>query len=109
MATKLIKPVRREMLAVSTVGKYRNRPIIVTIDGGDVIRFQIKGTRQSYETSLHFCYRLAQIMTWEEQYQQRKKEYEIKKKAGYKRLRKPRQIVMHLDKATIKAFNLSTK
>lgn len=109
MATKLLKPVRREMLAKSTVGKHSNRPIIVEIDGGDIIRFRIKGTRQVVETSLHFCYRLAQIRTWEEDYQKRLSEYNRKKKLGYKRMRRPRPVMIPLDKATIKNFNQATK
>lgn len=99
--TKLLKPVRREMLASSTVGKYRNRPIIVTIKGGDAISFRIKGTRQEYETSLHLCYRLAQIVSLSNRYEEKRKEYEAKKKAGYRNLRKPRKFNFPIDRAII--------
>ena len=108
MATKLVKPVKREMLAKSTVGKYSNRPILVEIDGGDLIRFRIKGTRQEYETSLHYVYRLAQIVTYESIYAAKMKKYELEKKAGM-RVRKPKKAIIPLDKATMRDFNVALK
>lgn len=104
MAVKLIKPVKREMLASSTMGKYRNRPIIVTITGGDAISFRIKGTRQEYHTSLHACYRLAQIAHYANMYEDKRKEYEAKKKAGYRNLRKPKRMNFPIDRAIIDAL-----
>lgn len=103
MATKLIRPVRREMLASSTIGKYRNRPIVVTIKGGDILEFQIKGTRQRYEVSLHAAYRLAQISTWDSEYQSKLDEYNRKRKAGMK-CRRPKRMNFPIDRAIIQSL-----
>lgn len=96
------------MTARSTVGKYSNRPILVTIEGGDMINFRIKGTRLSYETTLHYVYRLAQIVHYDRINQQRQKDYEAKKKVGMK-VRKPKKIIIPLDRATMKDFNVALK
>ena len=104
MAVKLIRPIKRELLASSTVGKYRGRSIVVTLVPGDMLRFQIKGTRQYYEVSLHACYRMAQIATWENDYQDKVKTYNMKKNAGYK-ARKPKKSQFVIDRAMIKALS----
>ena len=84
MAIKLTKNVRRETLAVTTRGKYRDRPIIVTLEPGDILSFRIKGTRQEASVSLAHCYQLAQIVECEVRYKEYLKTYKEKKKLGYK-------------------------
>lgn len=54
MATKLIKDVRREMLAPAYGDTY-----IVTMEPGDEISFRPKGKRTTYRCSLHGCLMLA--------------------------------------------------
>lgn len=101
MATKLIKPVKRELLHGSTLGKHRGKPIIIILEGGDLVSFRIKGTRQLYQTTIHACYKMAQFATWARQYQDKVAVYEAKKKAGYRNLRKPKRINFPIDKAII--------
>jgi hypothetical protein len=103
MATKLLRPVRREMLATVQHGKYRNRPIILELEPGDVIRFKVKGTRQFVECSLHSAYTLAQLITYERLYAERLKEYEAKRKSG-RRAKRPKRPKMFVDKVFIQTI-----
>ncbi len=104
MATKLTKNVKRETLAVKTMGKYRDRPIIVTLEPGDVLSFRIKGTRQEASVSLAHCYQLAQIVEGEVRYKQKVKEYKEKKKLGYRHLRRPKKMDFPFNKIYINAL-----
>jgi|GEM_PF-2608466 hypothetical protein len=89
--TKLLKPITRQTLAVSPMGRYRNRPVAVTLKPGDLISFRIKGTRVNYEMSLQAAYVLAMIVHGDKYYNEQIEDYKKKKKAGYKRLRIPRR------------------
>ncbi len=104
MATKLTKNVKRETLGVKTRGKYRDRPIIVTLEPGDMLSFRIKGTQQEATVSLAHCYQLAQIVEGEMRYKQKVKEYKEKKKLGYQHLRQPKKIDFPFNKIYINAL-----
>lgn len=104
MATLLIKPVKRQLLHSSTVGKHRGKPILVILEGGDLITFRIKGTRQQYQTTIHACYKMAQFATWDRMYQDKMKEYKRRKDAGERGVRKPKRISFPIDKAIIDAL-----
>lgn len=106
MATTLLKPVRRELLATVQHGKHRGRGIIVEILPGDIIRFRIKATRQYVETSLHTAYTLAQLVTFQRMHEERKAEYIRKKKAGI-RCKRPRPFKMFVNKVFIEAIKKS--
>lgn len=105
MATKLLKSVTRELVGttVGTNDKYRDRPITVTLEAGDVLIFRIKGTQQCFEVPLAHCFRLAQIMELEHKYRKAMDDYKAKKKAGYKRLRKPKRGVLPFSKLFFEA------
>lgn len=103
MATKLIKPVKREMLSTGLErGKNRNRNIIVSLLPGDEIEFRMKGTRQSYTCYLGHCFRLAQALTLEQMFKERLKRYNEEKKfrSG---LRKPKRPLLPFSKIYFEA------
>lgn len=92
MATKLIKPVKREMLSTGLErGKHRNR---------------MKGTRQTYTCYLGHCFRLAQALTLEIMYKERLKRYNEEKKfrSG---LRKPKRPMLPFSKIYFEATSAS--
>lgn len=93
MATKLIKPIKRELLSTEQNGKHRGKPIIVELMPGDEISFRIKGTKKSQSVYLGHCYRLAQIFTIERNYNEAMALY---KKGGRKR--KPKRPAMPFSK-----------
>ncbi len=98
MATKLIKPVKREMLSSGLErGKNRARPIIVSLLPGDELEFRAKGTRQSYRVYLGHCFRLAQGLTMETMFKERVKKYnhDRKYRSG---LRKPKRPLIPFNK-----------
>jgi len=95
---KLKNPIKRELLFVKAdVGKHRGRSIIVEIQPGDIISFRPKGTQKRVEISLGHCYRLAQIINLELEYQKRMKEYKLKKESGI-RVKKPTKPNMYASK-----------
>ena len=85
MATKLINPVKRELLATQ-----RGQTMIVEIEPGDTITFRVKGKRTRYTVSLHKVYNLALMQFLLENYKVKLEAYKINKKYGHKRLRKPK-------------------
>lgn len=91
MATKLKKTVRRETDDFQKFGKYRGRPYIISIEPPYVVRVQIKGTRQAVTTTVQEIYSMAERNGLALKYREAMSEYNAKKKAGYKRLRKPRK------------------
>lgn len=109
MSTPLKKPVTREMLSKGFVrDKDRNRPILVTLQPGDELEFRIKGTRRKFSIYLGHAFVLAQAMGAEREYQERMAEYKAKKKAGYKRLRRPRKAHIPVSTFYYKAMNETT-
>lgn len=99
MATKLTKPVVREMLSGAEMsrGKYANRAILVSLLPGDEVEFRIKGTRQRFSVYLGHCFRLAQILTLESQYKDKVKAYQERKKSGARAIR-PRKPMLPFSK-----------
>jgi len=87
MATKLLRPVKREML----VGDDRGRPMIVTLEPGDMISFRLKGKKTTYTVPLHSCFYLGLMNKMQEEYKDKLDTYNMKKNAGYKRMKKPRK------------------
>lgn len=107
MATKLIKPVRREMLSSGFErGRNRNRAINVTLCPGDELEFHVKGTRQRYTVFLGHCFRLAQGLAIEANYKEACAQYAIKRKAGI-RCRKPKRPMMAFSKIYFDATKTS--
>jgi len=86
MATKLIKSVKREMLATD-----RGRTLIVELEPGDILTFRAKGKKQRYSVSLHKAFNLALMQFLTENYNAKMADYKAKQKAGYKRLRSPKK------------------
>lgn len=105
MAIQLTKPIRRQMLSsAATSGKHRGKPVIVELLPGDEISFRIKGTKMKYSIYLGHCFRLAQIQTVETNYRKAMETYQAKKKAGYKRLHKPKRSSLPFNSIYFKAL-----
>lgn len=105
MAIKLMKKISRELLAVTPRGgKYRGRRVIVSIMPSDEISFRIKGTQQVFTMSLQPAMNLAFIIAADKRYEEQMDEYKRKKKAGYRRLRKPRKVNLPFDPAYFRAL-----
>lgn len=77
------------MLSRPQIGKDRNKNIIVSLEPGDLISFRSKGSKKSISVSLASCYTLAMIFDINQNHATRMKEYELKKKAGY-RVKRPK-------------------
>jgi hypothetical protein len=104
MATKLSKPVKRELNRVRATKNGRievpdktgfitaeARPVVASLQPADIIEFRVKGTRRSYSAPLATVMMFAQAMTFYDEYNEAKRVYELHKSAGYKRKRKPRK------------------
>lgn len=105
MATQLLKSVKRELTGVTVgFGKYRGRKLICTLQPGDLIEYQIKGTQKRYTVSMGYVFQLAQVMQNEIDYQDKVKTYKEKKKAGFK-VKTPRKTTFPFHKAIFKAIN----
>lgn len=78
MATKLHKPITREVGMVDRKG----RGFKVTMEPGDILTFQVKGTRQRHSVYLGHCLAMAQIMSADEEYKRKVATYEARKAAG---------------------------
>lgn len=91
MATKLVKPVKREMLAPN-----RGKTLIVEIEPGDEVTFRVKGKRTRYTVSLHKAFNLAIMQKMNEEYLVKLEKYRQYKKYGGRRVRKPRRPSMDL-------------
>lgn len=81
MAVKLLKKVSRETFSIE--GRKR-RPVIVSIEPGDVLTFRAKGSRKTTEIYLGHCYVLSQIVGADREYKKRLEAYNEKKKSGRK-------------------------
>ena len=91
MATLLRKDVVRETYAATN---RRGEKIIVTLKAGDMLEFRLKGKRTRYEVPLQSCFNMALIQYMEDQYKDKLKNYNIKKKLGLrtKRPKRPARI-----------------
>lgn len=100
--TTLKKPVRRELSATTATKKGRickatdfgARPVILEVGTDEVLRFRVKGTRKCYEIHAIVAFQIAQVNQLQADYRAKMAEYQMKKKAGYKRIRKPRKPFM---------------
>lgn len=100
MATQLNRIVKRELTRTDN----RGRKLIITLLPGDVLQFRSKGKRTVFEIPLGHCFNLALLFSLENQYRQRLKEYQLKKKAGTKYLKQPKRPTLFLNKIYSKAF-----
>lgn len=99
MATKLKSPVKRELSATCATKKGRicrgsdagARSVIVELGADEMIRFRVKGTRKTYELHLIVAFQVAQVNQIQADYKDRVAQYQLKKKAGYRRIRKPKK------------------
>ena len=101
MATKLIKTVTRETLGLKSYRK--NRAILASLQGGDVLAFRAKGERKVYEVALGHCLHLATILTAQREYDAKKERYEKARKAG-KRAKRPRKPFLPFSKMYYQAL-----
>lgn len=85
MATPLHRPVRRQLMSTDRKG----RPLICTLEPGEIISFRPKGSKRSISVHLGFCAQLAQAYTVQSEYDKKMADYQAKKKMGLKRLRRP--------------------
>lgn len=83
---KLTKAISRETLSTDRKG----RPLVVTLEPGDMITFRPKGNRVSVSVYLGHCMMLAQIIDAEQRYKQAVADYKEAKKLG-QRKRRPRK------------------
>jgi len=102
---QLMKDITRETLAIRTADKYRDRPIIITLEAGDSITFRVKGTRQKFTVSLAHCFRLAQLNQTDAIYKAKMAEYKVKRGEGTKRLRKPKRTPIPFSKIYFDALS----
>lgn len=99
MPTKLNTSVKRELSATNATKKGRickaadagSRPVIIELGTDEMIRFRVKGTRKNYEIHAIVAFQIAQINQLQADYKARMEEYQLKRKAGYKRIRKPKK------------------
>lgn len=91
MATKLHKPIHREMISNGHLAGRDVGRMIVTLEPGDILTFRQKGKRTRYSVPLSACMNLALMNHLVEQYQEKMNNYAIKKKAGLGRVKRPRK------------------
>jgi hypothetical protein len=107
MATKLHKPVSRELNRVKATKNGRieiadktgfitagARSVIATMLPSDEMRFRIKGTRKTYTMSMFEIFCLTQGREAYNLKQERMRVYTLKKNAGYKHLKKPKNVYL---------------
>jgi hypothetical protein len=105
MATKLHKTVSRELNRVRATKRGRveipdangyipmdARAVIASLRPSDVLEFRVKGTKRRTELPLHLAMILAGAYTEHLSRQEKKRQQELKKNAGHKRLRKIRKV-----------------
>lgn len=107
MATKLFKPITRELIARGNIGGRDIGTVIVTIEAPDMITFRMKGKRLRYTTSLHNCMTLAFVNFLMSNYRERVDLYESKRKAGYKVKRPNKPNVGIFSPVILKALKLN--
>jgi len=84
MATKLNKPVRRQLQSTDRKG----RALIISIEPGDILTFRPKGAKRKLSIYVGFCFQLAQLVTIDREYTAKVKQYKADRATGLKR-RKP--------------------
>lgn len=84
MATRISKPVRREMFVNKGL-------FIVTLHPDSTISFREKGKRTRYACHLNAAFNCAIISFVQDDFDERMNKYEEKKKYGVKRLRRPKK------------------
>lgn len=97
----LNKPIRRVLASSDRKG----RRLICTLEPGDIITFRPKGLRRTVSVHLGFCIQLAQAYTIQHEYDQKLADYNAKKKAGMRRLRKPNRPMFPFGKLVIDTIN----
>ncbi|KKL46943.1 hypothetical protein LCGC14_2340540 [marine sediment metagenome] len=102
MATLLTKSLNRQTLAVTD---HVGRPIVVTLEAGDMISFRARGKRYRYSVSLAAVYNLAIISTVNEHHKERVKVWKEKKKLGI-RCRKPKPLPYIFSKQYFEALRI---
>ena len=88
MATKLLKDIHRETLAVTDL---KGNIQIITLKAGDMLEFRSKGKRFRYEVPIQACYHMALIWTTQQWYKRKIAKYLENKKAG-RRVKRPRRL-----------------
>lgn len=98
MATKLNKPIKRELTRTQATKNGRlvrefetGRPIIVELLPEEVLSFRVKGTKRRYTLHLMSAFLLAQTNSYITNYNEKLAMYHIKKKGGIKHLKKPKR------------------
>lgn len=91
-ATKLLKPITRQLASASRKG----RPLILTVEPGDMLTFREKGTKRRVEIYAGHAYMLAQIMQAEVDYKSAMEKYNEDRK--FKKIRKPKRPNMPFSK-----------
>lgn len=102
MAILLTKNVTRQTIAVTN---RKNEPVMVTLKAGDLLEFRVKGKRMRMEISLAHCFNLAFIMDADHRHHCAMEEYNRKKKAGYKNMRKPKKPFLPFNGIYFKAIS----
>lgn len=105
MATKLSKPVNRELNRVKATKRGRvevpdktgyipmdARPVIASLLPSDVIQFRVKGTSRRYQAPLSLIMLIAEAITEHDDRQEKLRIRKLKKDAGYKRLREVKKV-----------------
>ena len=96
MATKIGKPLRRETDIIPNAsasspegwGVHKGRKIIIELEAPCWITFRLKGTRQSFQTDVLSCFRVAQYQQLREDYKERLAKWKSEKALG-SRKKKP--------------------
>ncbi len=101
MPTPLHKPIVREVILP---GKFAPVTMVVELLPGGLITFREKGKRRRVEIGLGHCHVLAEIIEAQHQHKEKLTEYKLKKKAGFKRLRRPRKPNLFFSKFYNRAF-----
>jgi len=94
MPVQLNKVVRRQLVSSDRKG----RPLIVTLSPGDIISFRPKGAKRTVSVYIGHCFTLAQIATIDKEYSKAMADYNTRRKAGERYLRKPRKPTLFYDK-----------
>jgi len=102
MATLLKKDIVRETYGVTNRA---GKKMIVTLKAGDMLEFRAKGKRIRYEVPLASCYIMAMIQYVEDQYKDKIRKYNEKKKLGM-RTRIPKRPARLFTKKWYDALNI---
>ena len=80
----ILRSIRRKLM-----NDIFGRRFTIELEPGDIITFRQYRKRKTYSVSLYHVYVLAVYHTMLEDYKQNMEIYQRKKKAGYKRLKRP--------------------